>query len=143
MPKYFFPTYGWVKDARDKRDYPYVPPSEIAGKLPPKVDLRPFFPRVYNQGNLNSCTSNAIAAALEFDEIKQKVRKPFIPSRLFIYYNERAMENQVDNDSGAQIRDGIKSVAKLGCCKEDLWPYLVKKLKVRPPAQCFRQALKY
>ena len=111
--------------------------------LPTKVDLRPYFPRVYNQGNMNSCTANAIAAALEFDEIKQKIRKPFIPSRLFIYYNERSMEGQITKDAGAQIRDGIKSFSKLCCCKEDLWPYLEKMLKVRPSSKCYHQALKY
>ena len=46
-----------------------------------------------------------------------------MPSRLFIYYNERAMEGSVGTDSGAQIRDGVKSVAKLGVCPETEWPY--------------------
>ncbi len=135
--------YGWVKDLPDKRDFPYVPPIDVAENLPRSVDLRPHFPRVYNQGNLNSCTANAIAAAIEFDEIKQKIKKPFVPSRLFIYYNERKMEDQVDNDSGAQIRDGIKSVAKLGGCPEDLWPYLERNLKVEPPTHCYHSAMKY
>ena len=137
------PMYGWVKDAPDNRDHRYVPPLEVARNLPPKVDLRHYFPRAYNQGNLNSCTANAIAAAIEFDEKKQKMRRLFVPSRLFIYYNERAMEGQVDSDAGAQIRDGIKSVSKLGSCHEDLWPYLEKRLKNKPLARCFRQAIKY
>lgn len=137
------PQYGWLKDVPDKRDYEYTPPTGIARKLPPEIDLRPFFPRAYNQGNLNSCTANAIAAAIEFDERKQKVRMPFVPSRLFIYYNERAMEGQVGEDSGAQIRDGIKSVAKLGSCHEDLWPYLEKKLRIKPSSRCYRGALRY
>ena len=46
-----------------------------------------------------------------------------MPSRLFIYYNERAMEGSIGTDSGAQIRDGVKSVAKLGVCPETEWPY--------------------
>lgn len=135
--------YGWVKDFPDKRDHPYVPPPDVTRNLPPSADLRPYFPRVYNQGNLNSCTANAIAAAIEFDEIKQKIRRPFIPSRLFIYYNERAMQAEVDSDAGAQIRDGIKSVSKLGGCQEEIWPYLEKRLKIKPSDQCYRLALKY
>ncbi len=53
------------------------------------------------------------------------------------------MEGNVDSDSGAQIRNGIKSVSKLGSCKEDLWPYLEKRLRIKPRARCYKEALKY
>lgn len=46
-------------------------------------------PPVYNQGSLGSCTANAIAGALEFDQMKQGQSNIFIPSRIFIYDNER------------------------------------------------------
>jgi C1A family cysteine protease len=141
--KDIIPKYGWVNDSPDPRDHPYVPPPGIEQNLPKKVDLRTFFPEVYNQGNLNSCTANAIAAALEFDEIKQGFRAPFVPSRLFIYFNERAMEGKIGSDSGAQIRDGMKSVAKQGVCKEEAWPYLEEKLKTRPTKRCFAEARKF
>jgi C1A family cysteine protease len=75
--------------------------------------------------------------------MKEKQAKVFMPSRLFIYYNERAMEGTVNEDSGAQIRDGIKSVAKQGDCPEDLWPYDITKFAVKPPQQCYQQALKF
>ena len=90
----------------------------------------------------NSCTANAIAAALEFDQMKEKQRV-FMPSRLFIYYNERAMEGTINEDSGGQIRDGIKSVGQQGDCPEPLWPYDITKFKVKPPEQCYQQALKF
>ena len=82
--------------------------------LPPSVDLRPKCPPVYNQGSLGSCTANAIAGALEFLQMAEGLPQVFTPSRLFIYYNERAMEGTVDSDSGAMIRDGIKSVNAQG-----------------------------
>ena len=44
--------------------------------------------------------------------MKQHAPQVFAPSRLFIYYNERVMEGTVNSDSGAQIRDGIKSVGQ-------------------------------
>ena len=97
---------------------------------------------MYDQGQLGSCTANAIAAALEFDQMKEK-QQVFMPSRLFIYYNERVMEGTVNEDSGAQIRDGIKSVAQQGDCPETLWPYDITKFAVKPPAQCYQQALKF
>jgi len=135
--------YGWIRDLPDQRDHFYAAPPEFLLKLPPSVDLRPQCPDVYDQGQLGSCTANAIAAALEFDQMKEKKANIFVPSRLFIYYNERAMEGTVNEDSGAQIRDGIKSVAKQGDCPEDLWPYDITKFAVKPPQQCYQQALKF
>src|ERR1700686_36433 len=106
--------YGWIPDQPDQRDHLYAAPAQFLVALPPTADLRKSCPPVYNQGQLGSCTANAIGGAIEFDQIKQKVPQPYIPSRLFIYYNERAMENTIDSDNGAQIRDGIKSVAHQG-----------------------------
>ncbi len=63
---------------------------------------------------MGSCTGNAIAGAVQFEREKQKLTPDFVPSRLFIYYNERVIESSVDTDSGAQIRDGIKVVNKQG-----------------------------
>jgi len=114
--------YGWRPDLPDQRDLLYATPHPVALALPSRVDLRPGCPPVYDQGQLSSCTANAIAGAIEFDQIKLKLPK-FIPSRLFIYYNERDMEHDVESDGGAQIRDGIKSVAAQGVCPETLWPY--------------------
>src|SRR5207302_626612 len=107
---------------------------------------------------IGSCTANAIAAALEFDQLKQKSKGAFTPSRLFIYYNERVTEGSVDQDAGAMIRDGIKSVAKQGACKEETWPYdpnpfppsdLIPpmepnaKMAVKPSAAAYTEAKKY
>ncbi|HEY7079030.1 MAG TPA: hypothetical protein VH500_04965, partial [Nitrososphaeraceae archaeon] len=76
--------YGWVPDIPDHRDL-YFAPRPIE-KLPPKIDLTAECPKkVYDQGQLGSCTANAIAAAIEFDLIKEK-KEIFTPSRLFIYY---------------------------------------------------------
>ena len=68
-------------------------------------------PPSHNRKSLGSCQANAIAAAVEFDLIKEKMKRVFVPSRLFLYYNERVMEGTVKADVGAAIRDGLKSVA--------------------------------
>ena len=83
--------YGWAPDLPDQRDHLYSAPQPILAKLPPKKDLRSGCPAVYDQGQLGSCTANAISGAIQFDQKKQRV-KAFMPSRLFIYYNERVME---------------------------------------------------
>jgi C1A family cysteine protease len=136
--------YGWSPDLPDHRDILYAAPVEALQKLPAQVDLRPQCPKeVYDQGQLGSCTANAIAAAIEFDRMKLKLRPSFTPSRLFIYYNERVLEGTVDADSGAQIRDGIKSVATQGAPPEPQWPYDIARFRDKPPAGDYSTAAKY
>jgi C1A family cysteine protease len=137
--------FGWVPDLPDYRDQMYKAVPIVAA--PPKVDLSPQCPPVYNQGQLGSCTGNAIAAAIQFDRMKQDCADGAqTPSRLFIYYNERVMEQTVDQDPGAQIRDGIKSVNKLGVCFEgdgaDQWAYVEGRFANQPPQACYDSGAK-
>jgi C1A family cysteine protease len=131
--------YGWVPDLPDARDYMYAATDEVLSALPSSVDLRPDLPPVYDQGQLGSCTANAIAAAFEYEQRKEALTD-FMPSRLFIYYNERVIEGTVDEDSGAMIRDGIKAVHKLGVCPEDVWPYDIAQFAAKPPTPAYEQA---
>ena len=50
------------------------------------------------------------------------------------------MENSVASDSGAQIRDGIKSVAAQGVCAETLWPYVESQFAACPTPPCYKVA---
>ncbi|HET7842231.1 MAG TPA: C1 family peptidase [Terriglobia bacterium] len=134
--------YGWVPDLPDQRDHLYAAPPQVLLKLPSKVDLRSKCPPVYDQGELGSCTANAIGGAFQFEQIKQK-QKSFVPSRLFIYYNERVIEGTVNEDSGAQIRDGIKTCVKIGVCPETCWPYEISQFTVKPPDACYQEATKH
>ncbi|MDR3385913.1 MAG: C1 family peptidase [Rudaea sp.] len=131
--------YGWVPDLPDKRDALYRSVYRIPARLPVKVDLRAQCPPVADQGQLGSCTANALAGALEFLELKGQ-QKLVDLSRLFIYYNERVIEHDVTQDSGAMIRDGIKSLASQGVCAESLWPYVISRFARKPTAACYSQA---
>jgi C1A family cysteine protease len=131
--------YGWIPDLPDQRDHLYAAPPVFLDALPPATDLRPSCPAVYNQGKLGSCTANAIGAAIEYDRLLEKL-PDFVPSRLFIYYNERVIEGTVDFDSGAQLRDGIKTVASQGVCPEPEWPYDIDKFTHKPPAKAYADA---
>lgn len=132
--------YGWARDIPDARDVLYAAPIMSLRKgLPSSVDLRPKCPPIYDQGQLGSCTGNGIAAAIQFDQMKLG-QKSFAPSRLFIYYNERVIEGTVSSDSGAQVRDGLKSVATLGAPPETDWPYDISKFTDRPPDQAYSDA---
>ena len=132
--------YGWNRDLADARDYVYAAPLMRFPKgLPASVDLRSACPPIYDQGQLGSCTGNGIAGAIEFDQKKQGT-KEFTPSRLFIYYNERVMEGTVSQDAGAQVRDGMKSVATLGAPPETDWPYDIAKFAQKPPTKAYADA---
>jgi C1A family cysteine protease len=131
--------YGWVPDLPDARDFMFVASQAVLNELPRQVDLRDECPAVYDQGQLGSCTANAIGGAFEFMQKKQGLQD-FMPSRLFIYYNERQLEGTVGEDSGAMIRDGIKSVNQLGVCDETVWTYDISSFTERPPQEAYDQA---
>ena len=132
--------YGWIPDIPDQRDHLYAAPPAFLTALPPSTDLHAKCPAVYDQGQLGSCTANAIGGAIEFDRLLQKL-PDFVPSRLFIYYNERVIEGTVNSDSGAQIRDGIKTVASQGVCPEPEWPYDITKFAQKPSAKAYSDAV--
>jgi len=129
---------GWVPDLPDYRDYVYKTPR-IA--IPKSADLRGLCPPVYDQGQLGSCTANAVAASIQYSQIKQR-RSQFPPSRLFIYYNARLLMGTAGYDSGSYIRDGVKTANKQGACPESVWAYNVSKFAARPPVPCYNVALK-
>jgi C1A family cysteine protease len=135
--------YGWIPDLPDHRDRIFAAPPTTLGALPPRADLRAGCPPAYDQGQLGSCTAQAIAGALQFDQAKQAQADVFTPSRLFIYYNERVIEGTVDEDAGAMLRDGIKSVSKQGAPHEKLWPYVISRFRTKPSPPAFKDGARH
>ena len=130
--------YGFNRDLPSFKDKLYsefrVDEVTPLDSLPPLVDLRSKMPQVYDQKALGSCTANAIGAGIQF------LHKNLTPSRLFIYYNERAIEGTIDYDCGGQLRDAIKAVATQGVCAETLWPYDISKFATKPLDMCYSYA---
>jgi C1A family cysteine protease len=132
--------FGWKKDRPDHRDLVFSVSSPR--QVFPPVDLRSKFPLPpFDQGDLGSCTANACAKLLTFDQQRDGLQI-MMPSRLFMYFNERLIEGDVDEDGGATIRDTIKSVARFGACPEAEWPYDVSRFSVKPSDACYASALK-
>lgn len=128
-------------DYRDRKKVYGMVPSSLQH---PTVDLRPYVTGIYDQGQLNSCTANAVCAAYKLDLKKEAALLPqaaalLDPSRLFLYYNTREKENCVLEDSGASVRDTVKSIAK-GVCKETTWPYDITVFQERPPQEAYDEA---
>jgi C1A family cysteine protease len=133
--------FGWKRDLHDPRDFKFKVSAPTAPRvLPPLIDMRPEFPPVYDQQDLGSCTGNALGAAYQYGDMKQG-NPSFIPSRLFIYYNERVIEGTVNEDNGAMIRTGIKTLVDSGVCPEDMWKYNTWKFKKKPCPECYTAAL--
>jgi C1A family cysteine protease len=88
------------------------------------ADLRRHCPPVYDQLHLNSCSANAIAAAQRYIELEEERPDVSSPSRLFIYDNERVLAGAVGTHSPVPLRDGFRTIAKVGACPEALRPYL-------------------
>ena len=144
FPPFVHTSFGWLPDVPDARDVPFRAIFRVPGKVPASADLRAGCSPIEDQGELGSCTAQALAGALEYLELKS-LRGVLPPgyrdlSRLFIYFNERAAMGTVKSDSGAMIRVGIKTLAKLGACREMLWPYDIGKFARKPTERCYDEA---
>lgn len=133
--------YAWIPDLPDKRDFLYSSIKKPV-ELPDSVDLRDLCPPVEDQGELGSCTAQALVGNLEFLELKTGDCSLTNLSRLFVYYNERELEGTVGQDAGAMLRDGIKVLNKHGVCPEYLWPYLIDRFDKKPSLECYSAAEK-
>jgi C1A family cysteine protease len=123
-------------------NYPLYLANVEAAALPAKVDLRPQCPAVYDQGQLGSCTANTWAGAIEFLLLRQGLAD-FTPSRLFIYYNERVLNHDASQDTGASLSDGAHVIGAQGAPSESLWPYDITRFADKPPQQVYQDALQH
>jgi len=131
-----------AKDPFDRRDLLYLySPAEARARLPQRIDLRPMCPMVHEQGHPGTCTAHAIAGAFQFEQRRLEL-DDFSPSRLFIYYTERAMQRAQHKRGGPNLRAGLKAVARHGVCPENLWPYSqdLKVIATKPPAKAYEVA---
>lgn len=141
---------GWLPDRPDPRDL-YYSPQRIESLEAVYLKSKYRFCPPYSQGQLGSCTAQAIAFQVQFNLLNNRSLakySPFTPSRLFIYYYERAVWGYIPYDSGAYLRDGIKVIANYGAPSEDLWKYDIARFTEKPPAIAHQkgldfQALKY
>jgi C1A family cysteine protease len=104
------------------------------------VDLRIWASPVEDQLHLGSCVGQAVVGAYELLLNKADRNRFTDLSRLFVYYNARLLDNAVEEDVGAYVRDGIKAVNKYGVCSESTWPYLVERFALAPSIQSYEDA---
>lgn len=144
---------GWIKQNKDPRDFKLSHPLLDPAAVLKEIDLcdTGHMPPVYDQGQLGSCTWNALAAAIQYLCLKTNYPFKFTPSRLYGYYNTRVIEGSVFFDNGAMLRDCMKAFNDQGVCPEAegdgttpnwLWPYSdgMIKFRLQPPHQCYQDA---
>lgn len=108
--------------------------SDGEGSSPGLVDLRQSMPAVYDQGNISSCTANALCALVAYD------LPHFEASRLFLYFNTRELEGTANQDAGTTLTDGVRALSSKGVCSEAEWPYATSKFLEHPPEVCYASA---
>lgn len=129
--------YNVRQDPSDWRDLPY---SFARQPLREIVDLRQWASPIESQGHLGSCTGQAVVGAYELLLNKEYPDKFVDLSRLFVYYNARLIENVVNEDVGAYVRDAVKAVQKYGVCSERIWPYYISDFALTPSIPSYEDA---
>jgi C1A family cysteine protease len=132
-------VYNWVRAPKRFEDLKFgmVAPSGVT--IPATSDLEPVLPPCFDQLSTSSCTGNGIGGALLSSMSYAKVPL-VIPSRLFLYYNERVIEGDPSQDGGAMIHDGLSGLHKFGWCPETVWPFDPAQLLTQPSPAAYLAA---
>lgn len=145
MKRIYIPISNLEKRAEQKE---HILKAKLTSKKvvnPLNASLKMYCPSVYDQGDIGSCTANAICSAYQIIQKSKNLKDTdFQPSRLFIYYQTRLIENNNDSeeltDSGANVIHGAHYLISNGICSEKLWPYDITKYNMTPPSECYIDA---
>lgn len=131
---------NWKRAPYDQRDLKSVRHLAAPVSLPSKFELDKQIP-VYDQLNIGSCVSNSACICFRYEVAQLTNNFDFEPSRLFEYYNARALQGWEGEDSGAFIRDGFKVMNKYGLALEKTWPYRTADFAKKPSEDAYTEAL--
>lgn len=86
------------------------------------VDLKEYFTKVKDQGQIGACTVFAIASIYEYILKRTKDAETDL-SESFVYYNVRHLDGKELEDTGSSYQDVITNIGEQGICTEALHPY--------------------
>lgn len=149
--------FGWKPNLPSQSDLKYAAHREMQAApfvLPPLVDLRPQMSPIEDQGQLGSCVAHATVGTLEYLELQELKDgkggkevfpgKQFVPiSRLFVYYNARAIDHNQYHDEGTTLRNAMSAIQKWGICQESYWPYYPQNVNVTPTFTAYREGSRH
>jgi C1A family cysteine protease len=132
--------FGWIQPI-EVQDNKWTIDLELDDtSIPSVADMRSISPPVYDQGDFNSCTANAISALIAILRIKHLL-KTMTPSRMFLYWFSRKSLNLETGDYGSTISATILSAIQSGYCSEQAWPYTLEHLLKAPDLSTSNEAL--
>jgi len=134
-------SFGWRQDKRDARDMLFKHVFRVK-KINKHSDLSGECSPVEDQGDLGSCVFNALVNLGEFLLLRYSSELVDL-SRLFSYWNYRKLYADVDEDTGATIRESIKVAVKYGLCRESLCPYDISKFREKPSDKSYTDGKKH
>jgi len=112
-------------------------PAKSELNLPKKLDLRKDLQPIRNQGSQGTCAAQTAACLKEWQEKKDvKLDEHFSPQ--FIYNNRSNFPNP-----GMYGRDVMRILHKIGCCREQYFPYEKDKNIKGTPEDTYKDASKY
>lgn len=108
------------------------------------ADLSSYCTSVKDQGMLGACTAFACVGAMEYLHKRfGGIKSDDILSERFTYYATRVhVLGWVAEDSGAYVRDAMKSLVKFGSCLESSCVYN-NDYKTPPDSSAYNEALRY
>ena len=134
---------GLLPSPVDPRDWPSEDLLGARRKLstPQDASLRSYVDSVLDQGNTESCVGNAVAQAVRVLMRARGTSAAFLPSRLMVYYNSRAVHGGTTSDVGTYMRAALASIQKLGFCSEEVWPFDESKINKKPSWNAYRKGI--
>jgi hypothetical protein len=137
---------GWLKDPADPRDrsLEVILPAlrQRSGWDGSPLGLHAIAENtpLSNQGRVSACVANSWCDAMEILRGLERPEDVTQLSRLFLYWNARALHQATDKDRGTYIRAAAQQLRKLGICEERFWPYDPDRVSRPPPASCYTMA---
>lgn len=135
LKKYF--VSGVKKQPLDERDLIFQ--ATFSSEELPEKYKNPNIREIENQLRTGSCVANATCSALEMMYTKNDGVNL---SRMFVYYNAREPYSYLkEQDVGAYVRDGFKSINHQGVCSESTWPFIESRVNLKPSTSAYDKAV--
>jgi C1A family cysteine protease len=116
-------TLNYVWDSPQRIPHHELPKNFLLSSAPPFMTIVAKCPPITDQGQQGSCTGHSAVAPYYIAQVNAG-RNPIVrPSPAFLYYNERLINGQTNQDAGASISDIYRAGNKYGICDESMMRY--------------------
>jgi len=107
------------------------------GTAPAVLTLLSKMPPVTDQGQQGACTGHSSVAPYYVAQVNAGRSPVIMPAPAYMYYNERLLNGQTNQDAGANISDIYRAGNEYGICDESLMPYSESDFTTPPSAAAY------